>query len=258
MADENLLVRLGDLETAVNILVPTPLAITVLSGQWSGSGDDYYISVNASNVTADSILIPHYDNASLAYLKGPIWCVPAAGSFTIHTSAIPTGTVNILIQFVGSMGEANYQVLADVYSTSQAVAKADVVNNLTIDDDTGTKPAGQHEVYQLNAYTRNIGLQSGANYMGNIICAGYNTGSGNYVDVFVPVNTNNRTVLSATVSAESAIFDDTGRQIFTSAPTISILETTKFGIRLEIVYESTKTPYVPASAYLISLNINCT
>lgn len=108
----------------------SPYAATITSGQWSGSGSDYYITVSASNVTADSILIPHYDNASLQYLQGPVWCVPAAGSFTIHTSALPTGTVTILVQFVGVMGEAQYQVLADVYSTSQAVAKADIVNNL--------------------------------------------------------------------------------------------------------------------------------
>lgn len=111
----------------------SPYAATITSGQWSGSGSDYYITVSASNVTADSILIPHYDNASLQYMQGPVWCVPAAGSFTIHTSALPTGTVTILVQFVGVMGEAQYQVLADVYSTSQAVAKADIVNNLTRD-----------------------------------------------------------------------------------------------------------------------------
>lgn len=108
-----------------------PLVVSIPTGQWSGSGNDYYISVSASNVTANSILVPNYDNESAAYLKGPVWCVPAAGSFTIHTSVVPSGTVNIMVQFPGTMGEANYQVLADVYSKSQAVAKTDIVNNLT-------------------------------------------------------------------------------------------------------------------------------
>ena len=124
-----------------------PLVVSIPTGQWSGSGSDYYISVSASNVTANSILVPNYDNESAAYLKGPVWCVPTAGSFTIHTSVVPSGTVNIMVQFPGTMGEANYQVLSDVYSKSQAVAKADIVNNLTNNDPT--KVASQAEAYAL-------------------------------------------------------------------------------------------------------------
>ena len=97
----------------------TPLVLSIPTGQWSGSGNDYYITVTASSVTANSILVPHYDNTSAASLNGPVWCVPAEGSFTVHTSAIPSGTVNIMVQFVGTLGEAQYQVLADVYSKSQ-------------------------------------------------------------------------------------------------------------------------------------------
>lgn len=98
---------------------PTPSAISIPASRWSGSGSDYYITVTASNVTADSILIPQYDVSSAALLNGPVWCVPAAGSFTIHTSAVPSGTVTILVLFPGTMGEAHYEVLADVYSKSQ-------------------------------------------------------------------------------------------------------------------------------------------
>lgn len=97
----------------------TPFVATIPTGQWSGSGSDRYITVQASNVTANSVLVPHYDSASDALLNGPLWCVPANGSFTIHTSAIPSGTVTVMVQLLGTLGEANYQVLADVYSTSQ-------------------------------------------------------------------------------------------------------------------------------------------
>jgi len=103
-------------------LAPTPLVASITTGQWSGSGSDYYITVTASNVTANSILVPTYDHTSDSRLKGPVWCVPAAGSFTIHTSAIPTGTVTVMVQFIGTLGEAQYQVLADVYSKSQTDA----------------------------------------------------------------------------------------------------------------------------------------
>lgn len=97
----------------------TPFVATIPTGQWSGSGSDRYITVQASNVTANSVLVPHYDSASEALLNGQLWCVPANGSFTIHTSAIPSGTVTVMVQLLGTLGEANYQVLADVYSTSQ-------------------------------------------------------------------------------------------------------------------------------------------
>ena len=101
---------------------PSPYVATITTGQWSGSGSDRYITVSASNVTADSILIPTYDADSESRLNGPVWCVPAAGSFTIHTTAIPSNTVTIIVQFVGTLGTAQYQVLSDVYSKSQTDA----------------------------------------------------------------------------------------------------------------------------------------
>lgn len=113
-------------------------AVSIPTGQWSGSGSDRYITVNANNVTADSILIPQYDHASEALLKGPVWCVPAAGSFTIHTTDVPTGTVSLVVLMSGIVGEAQYQVLADVYSKAQTdalVAQSTAVKRITV---TGT------------------------------------------------------------------------------------------------------------------------
>ena len=102
-----------------SVLAPAPYIVTIPTGQWSGSGSDRYITVTASNVTADALLYPFYDNASSALLNGPVWAIPAAGSFTIHTSAIPSGTVTISVLLAGIVGEAQYQVLSDVYSKSQ-------------------------------------------------------------------------------------------------------------------------------------------
>lgn len=102
-----------------SVLAPAPYIATIPPGQWSGSGSDRYITVTASNVTADAMLYPFYDNASAALLNGPVWVIPAAGSFTIHTSAIPSGTVTISVLLAGIVGEAQYQVLADVYSRAQ-------------------------------------------------------------------------------------------------------------------------------------------
>lgn len=102
-----------------SILAPAPYIATIPTGQWSGSGSDRYITVTASNVTANAMLYPFYDSASAALLNGPVWVIPADGSFTIHTSAIPSGTVTISVLLAGIVGEAQYQVLADVYSKSQ-------------------------------------------------------------------------------------------------------------------------------------------
>lgn len=118
-----------------SILAPAPYIATIPTGQWSGSGSDYYITVTASNVTADSILYPFFDSASEALLNGPVWAVPDAGSFTIHTSAIPSGTVTISVLLAGVVGEAQYQVLSDVYSKSQtdalvAQSTAETVNKI--------------------------------------------------------------------------------------------------------------------------------
>lgn len=102
-----------------SVLAPAPYIATIPTGQWSGSGSDRYITVTASNVTANAMLYPFFDNASAALLNGPVWVIPAAGSFTIHTSAIPSGTVTISVLLAGIVGEAQYQVLADVYSMAQ-------------------------------------------------------------------------------------------------------------------------------------------
>lgn len=107
----------------ISKLSPSPLVLSIPAGQWSGSSGDYYITVSASRVTENSILVPNYDSDSAAYLKGPVWCVPDDGTFTIHTSDVPTDAVTIMVQFPGTMGEAQYQVLADVYSTSQTYSK---------------------------------------------------------------------------------------------------------------------------------------
>ena len=101
------------------------------------------------------------------------------------------------------------------------------------------------------------GLKTGINYVGNIFCAGYNTGSGNYVDVFVPINTNGRTVSSADALAGSIAFIPSGKIDFSNPPAISVLEYTNFGIRLEIAYTSAQNSNIPATMYLLGLTVTC-
>ena len=142
--------------TALEAFQAVPYVATIPTGQWSGSGSDRYITVQASNVTANSILIPNYDNASAALLNGPVWCVPAAGSFTIHTSAIPSGTVTIMVQLVGTLGEAQYQVLADVYSKSQVDSIVAQSTASLMSQGTITVASGVTDVSSILRKTGNI------------------------------------------------------------------------------------------------------
>ena len=88
---------MDEVNTKIDALQIAPLALTIPVSQWSQGQDDYYVTINASNVTADSILIPSYDQTGLNNLTGSIWCVPSAGSFTLRTTSLPRGEVNVLI-----------------------------------------------------------------------------------------------------------------------------------------------------------------
>ena len=101
------------------------------------------------------------------------------------------------------------------------------------------------------------GLQSGTNNIGGVICAGYNTGSGNYVDFFIPIATNGKTVTSITASSSTSIFLPSKRIDLSSTPTITVQETVKNGIRAEIQYATTQTSNVCATLYLVNVNIVC-
>lgn len=100
-------------------------------------------------------------------------------------------------------------------------------------------------------------LQSGENSIGNIVCAGYNTGSGNYVAAFIPINTNGKTITAVTATAETVVFTPSGRVPFSSAPTITVTSVLRNGVLVEISYPSTQTANVCASVYLINTKIMC-
>lgn len=86
-----------ELKDSIDALQIAPLALTIPASQWSQGQDDYYVTINASNVTVNSILVPSYDQTGLNNLTGSIWCVPSAGSFTLRTTSLPRGEVNVLI-----------------------------------------------------------------------------------------------------------------------------------------------------------------
>lgn len=111
-------------------------------------------------------------------------------------------------------------------------------------------------VNALNSQMTNY-LKSGTNNIGNIIVPGYNTGSGNYIDCFVPCSTGGKTVTAASASASSLAYLPTKRISFSSAPTITVLETNAYGVRLEVAYPSTETANITGTVYLVNLVLTC-
>ena len=111
-------------------------------------------------------------------------------------------------------------------------------------------------VSSLNSKMTNY-LKSGTNNIGNIIVPGYNTGSGNYIDCFVPCSTGGKTVSSASASSSTLVYLPTKRISFSSAPTITVLETNAYGVRLEIAYPSTETANIAGTVYLVNLMLTC-
>ena len=108
----------------------------------------------------------------------------------------------------------------------------------------------------LNSQMTNY-LKSGTNNIGNIIVPGYNTGSGNYIDCFVPCSTGGKTVTAASASSSTLVYLPTKRITFSSAPTITVLETNAYGVRLEIAYPSTETANITGTVYLVNLVLTC-
>ena len=111
-------------------------------------------------------------------------------------------------------------------------------------------------VNTLNSQMTNY-LKSGTNNIGNAIVPGYNTGSGNYIDCFLPISTGGKTVTAASASASSLVYLPSKRVSYSSAPTITVLETTAYGVRLELAYPSTETANITGTVYLVGLVLTC-
>ena len=112
------------------------------------------------------------------------------------------------------------------------------------------------EELALNSKITNV-LKSGQNRIGNIILPGYNTGSGNYFDFFVSCSTGGKTVTSASLVNGTSIYLPTTVANFSSAPEVTVLEQTAYGVRLEVRYPSTNTPNVCGTIYAIELKLTC-
>jgi hypothetical protein len=102
-------------------------------------------------------------------------------------------------------------------------------------------------------------LRPGMTFINKMICAGYNTGSGNYVDLFIPVP------VAPGVSVTSVTASTSGSTIYTSSGPISLQNATAevlsyntYGIVAEFRYSSTQMKSIPVSGLLINVKVTCT
>lgn len=231
MATGDKLVNLDELKLVYDKLHVPSVQVQIPTGQWSGSSTRTY-TVNATGVTADTIVDWAMDS-SINYLTSDLTVTPGSGTITFSTSTLPAGTINVTLFFPGVNGEVVIQTLADVYSKSQVDQK-------------------------IAQSTANVStLKSGETTVGNIICAGYNTGSGNYFYFFVPISAKGLTPISASASSDTVIFTPTGRIPFSSQPSITIRGSMHNGVLLEVGYPSTQTPNICGTIYVINLKIVC-
>jgi hypothetical protein len=101
-------------------------------------------------------------------------------------------------------------------------------------------------------------LRPGETYVGRMICAGYNTGSGNYVDLFLPVPVApGVSVISVTASSsDSAIYTSSGMLKFQDN-TAEVVLYNAYGIVVEFRYASTQSYNIPVSGLLVNVKVTC-
>ena len=93
-------------------------------------------------------------------------------------------------------------------------------------------------------------IKKGVTYsLSHIICAGHNSGSGNYVEIFLPCDYD-PTISNMALSSNSSLVVYSANGIVTESGidfSTQTLTKTALGLRLELKYSSTKTANIPVS-----------
>ena len=114
-------------------------------------------------------------------------------------------------------------------------------------------------VSSLNSKTSTVVLQPGTNNIGNFIVAGYNTGSGNYFDTFISIDTSHiNTISSVSVESGSSVISADERYTIPSDAAAVLIEKQPCGILVEFAYSSTKPVNKPVSVFLNNVKVICT
>ena len=114
-------------------------------------------------------------------------------------------------------------------------------------------------ISSVNSNYTNIGiLKKGNTTISEMICSGYNTGSGNYIDFWIPipVDTSEVTSISLTSAVDIAVFTKDGRTDVTTTGGF-VYAFNKYGIFIELCYSSTMSKNIPANVRLTGLAVAC-
>ena len=190
-----------------------------------------------SNVDVNTIMTP-----GVYTLDATCTNVPTAGWYILKVTMQKAGVATRYIQELFRMSASIHGMYYRIYDVSSWTAWEATPTRAEMDTVTGNL---------TNT------LKSGANSIDNLIVGGYSTGSGNYFDLFVPLSTSGKDVTAASVSSSTIVFLPTQRVNFSSAPTITVLATTKYGVRLELAFPSTQVANASGTVYLIGLTLTC-
>lgn len=101
-------------------------------------------------------------------------------------------------------------------------------------------------------------LKPGNNYIGKAVLAGYSTGSGNYIGVYLPIDTSHiSSITSVSISDTSVAFTTNGRVPFSATTYAETKEVLDTGVFLEFRYPTTQAANTVANLMTNGMEIVC-
>lgn len=122
--------NMNKIENAIEDLQGKAYKISLPVSSWTGSGPYTYV-YPATGMTSDTT-IDYTIDSTIDNLNGDLTITTGVGTITFSTPSLPSGTVTVTVMAVGV--DADIQLIdwsSYCYSKDQAVAKADIINNLT-------------------------------------------------------------------------------------------------------------------------------
>lgn len=205
------------------------------------------------NVTLPKDSAPTQGSTNLI-TSGAVYAADAAQDTQIAALKNDLGIVEDGDTATHTIAQGQYVIWQGALYTADAA----IASGTTLAASGGNKNLTAVENGGLNALNNKISaLDTGSNFIGEMICAGYNSGSGNYAELFIPINTNGKTIIAVTANSDSAIFLPSDRVLFSNPPTITVVGTYKNGVRIELQYATTKTANICISALLKNVTLIC-
>lgn len=141
--------NMNKIENAIEDLQGKAYKISLPVSSWTGSGPYTYV-YPATGMTSDTT-IDYTIDSTVNNLNGDLTITTGVGTITFSTPSLPSGTVTVTVMAVGV--DADIQLIdwsSYCYSKDQAVAKADIINNLASTATNKALSAAQGKVLNDN------------------------------------------------------------------------------------------------------------